>query len=349
MSNNDKSTTNKGSPLTSPKFYILDNIDWKNFVAGTAGGAISTAIFHPFDLVKIRWQVYENASLKNVLKKNPVVTTWSIKDPVWRPKYKSILDTIASVYKHENGVRGLYRGVVISTVASGSAWGLYFLLYNGLKNYHVTNNSNSELSVSNYTVYASMASMTTICVTNPLFLIKTRMCLQYANEAVKNNSSTNVVKYRNSMNAFQVLLKTDGIRGLYKGLVPGLFSTLNGTIQMVFYEQMKSAWLKRLNRNAIAEGINEPQKLDTIHFSVFSSLSKMIAVVSTYPFQLVRSRLQDQHRSYKNIFDVILTTYRNENLYGFYKGLIPCLARNIPAASVTFVVYENVTEFLKNS
>jgi len=168
------------------------------------------------------------------------------------------------------------------------------------------------------------------------------MCLQYANPLVKKSA-----QYKNSFEAFTVLLKNDGFFGLYKGISPGLLGTLNGTIQMVCYENMKNFWLKRLKDKAKRNGVTTEQKLDTSHFSVFSSCSKVIATVCTYQFQLVRARLQDQHQNYKGVMDVILTTYKNEKLVGFYKGLIPALVRVVPAASVTFIVYENLLEFLK--
>lgn len=321
---------------------LLANIDWKNFAAGSAGGAVSTAIFHPLDLIKIRWQVYENASLK-ILKSNTAISTTS---PAYRPKYKSLIDTISNVYKSENGIRGLYRGVVINTMASGTAWGMYFFLYNGLKNYHVsTSSKDNKLSSVDYSLYATIASVTTIGITNPLFLIKTRMCLQYSHQG----STNKVVKYKNSLDAFRVLIRNDGFKGLYKGFVPGLFGTLNGTIQMVCYENMKTYWLERLNKKAKENGSDEVQKLNVTHFTLFSSVSKMISVICTYPFQLCRARLQDQHQNYKNFLDVIVTTYKNEKIYGFYKGLIPGLARVVPAASVTFMVYESVLGSLKNN
>ena len=118
---------------------------------------------------------------------------------------------------------------------------------------------------------------------------------------------------------------------------------------MVTYDLMKSFWLSHLENKQSESNKkeNNPPQLNTFHFSTFSSVSKVLAVVCTYPFQLVRARLQDQHQSYKNIFDVIGKTYKNERFYGFYKGLIPCLLRVTPAASVTFIVYENLLTFLK--
>jgi solute carrier family 25 folate transporter 32 len=120
---------------------------------------------------------------------------------------------------------------------------------------------------------------------------------------------------------------------------------------MVSYDLMKSWWLRNLEyKHSMRHDSKNtpPPKLDTTHFSIFSSLSKILSVVCTYPFQLVRARLQDQHQSYRNLSDVIKKTYKNEKVYGFYKGLIPCLIRVTPAASVTFIVYENLLLFLEN-
>ncbi len=74
------------------------------------------------ELIKIRWQVYESASFKNLKilsNSNPNKTA-----PSYRPNYKSLLDTFSRVFKTENGIRGLYRGFMINTMASGSAWGM---------------------------------------------------------------------------------------------------------------------------------------------------------------------------------------------------------------------------------
>lgn len=198
----DKTTTKK-------------KLNWNNLIAGTCGGATATAIFHPLELIKVRWQVYEAASL---LKRPPSMATIN-HSPIYRPKYRSLAHTVASVYRSENGLRGLYRGIGINTLASGSAWGLYFLIYNTLKARHRDMGATgAQLTVANYTLDATLAGVITISITNPLFLIKTRMCLQYSQV---NGANTNVLKYRNSWHAFITLLKTDGFIGLYKGILPG--------------------------------------------------------------------------------------------------------------------------------
>jgi solute carrier family 25 protein 33/36 len=64
---------------------------------------------------------------------------------------------------------------------------------------------------------AATAGTATALGTNPIWVAKTRMQLQ--SEA---NTSTNIERYKNSLHCMQVILKKEGIRGLYKGLSASL-------------------------------------------------------------------------------------------------------------------------------
>ena len=59
-----------------------------------------------------------------------------------------------------------------------------------------------------------------------------------------------------------------------------------------------------------------------------------------YPQLLIRSRMQDQHRLYDSLRECIVSTWRNEGVVGFYKGLLPNLIRTVPASIITFYTYE---------
>ena len=135
------------------------------------------------------------------------------------------------------------------------------------------------------------------------------------------------------------LWKLEGIRGLYRGYLPGIVGISHGVCQFVCYEEMKKIYCRK-------KKISSNSKLGTTEYLAFSSASKLIAASLTYPYQVVRSRLQEQHRQYKGVGDVIFSIIKTEGIYGFYKGLLPCLLRVVPATAITFVTYENVSRFL---
>uniref|UniRef100_A0A8D2AIT1 Uncharacterized protein n=1 Tax=Sciurus vulgaris TaxID=55149 RepID=A0A8D2AIT1_SCIVU len=101
------------------------------------------------------------------------------------------------------------------------------------------------------------------------------------------------------------------------------------------YELLKLKYNQHINRLPEAQ----------LNISV-AALSKIFAVAATYPYQVVRARLQDQHMCYNGVTDVIAKTWRKEGIGGFYKGIAPNLIRVTPACCITFVVYENVSHFL---
>nr|XP_042701086.1 mitochondrial folate transporter/carrier isoform X3 [Chrysemys picta bellii] len=213
-----------------------------------------------------------------------------------RPKYNGILHCLTTVWKHE-GLRGLYKGVTPNIWGAGASWGLYFFFYNAIKAYKEERKLES-LGATEHLVSAAEAGVMTLCITNPIWVTKTRLVLQY--DAGIDSSKR---QYKGMFDALIKIYKLEGIRGLYK---------------------------------------------TALEYITMAALSKIFAVSATYPYQVVRARLQDQHNRYSGMVDVIRRTWRKEGVHGFYKGIIPNVIRVTPACCITFVVYENVSNFLLN-
>jgi len=308
---------------------LVKNVRFEHLAAGVSGGVVSTLVCHPLDLIKVRFQVYEGHSLAN--------------PKVARPEYRGILHAGITIAKVD-GLSGLYAGIVPNIVGGGAAWGLYFLFYNAAKNF-IKGDADRALSWTENMLCASQSGVVTLAITNPIWVTKTRLCLQYERLRLKklgqlsSSSSSSSTLYSGMSNALAQIYRQEGFRGLYRGFVPGLFGVSHGIIQFTSYEEMK----KFYNRY---RGAAHDARFSTHEYLTFAALSKSVAAVTTYPYQVMRTRLQDQHRQYRGLADVVVHLWKYEGIKGFYKGLVPSLVRVVPATMITFVTYEHISHFL---
>ena len=91
---------------------------------------------------------------------------------------------------------------------------IYFGSYSEAKKFWTSLNHQKESSLI-HLVSAAIASFSVSTVTNPLWLVKTRMQLQQ--KEIK-SGKTKAPKYKHSIHCFQVVWKEEGLRGLYKGI-----------------------------------------------------------------------------------------------------------------------------------
>lgn len=147
-------------------------------------------------------------------------------------------------------------------------------------------------------------------------------------------SSSRPGAYSSLLDGTRQIYKFDGIRGFYRGLLPSLFGVSHGALQFMAYEQ-----LKIYRASTKLEG---QQILNSVDVLMLSGLAKVFAGTATYPYQVVRARLQmyDADRIYEGARDLIAQIWRREGFKGFYKGLGPNLLRVLPNTWVTFLVYE---------
>ncbi|KAL7005050.1 hypothetical protein EMMF5_005414 [Cystobasidiomycetes sp. EMM_F5] len=166
-------------------------------------------------------------------------------------------------------------------------------------------------------------------LTNPLWVIKTRFMTQ--------NMHPDRPKYRHTYEAFRQILRNEGVGALYKGLLPSLFGVAHVAVQFPLYERLKSIYRK------------DGKDLPSSQILLCSSASKAVASVTTYPHEVVRTRLQIQ-RSHAsgaafageelNLMGVIRTIAAESGFQGFYRGLGVNLIRTVPSSAMTILTYE---------
>ncbi|OJJ43720.1 hypothetical protein ASPZODRAFT_135728 [Penicilliopsis zonata CBS 506.65] len=293
-------------------------------VAGFTAGVVSTLCLHPLDLVKTRLQVDRTSS----------------------SRLGGSYLVIRRIWHNEGGIAAFYRGLAPNLVGNSTSWALYFLCYSNTKDYlrKLHGSQNRELSSLNYFLASGTAGVLTSILTNPIWVIKTRML---------STSSHTPGAYRSLTAGIQQIYRSDGVLGFYRGLFPALFGVSHGALQFMAYEKLKVFWAQR-NPLSTPQGPdlrNRPdqhRKLGNLDLFVVSSVAKVFAGCVTYPYQVLRSRLQmhDAHLIYRGVTDAVRQIWAQEGITGFYKGLGPNIIRVLPSTWVTFLVYENTKAYL---
>ncbi|PCH41551.1 mitochondrial carrier [Wolfiporia cocos MD-104 SS10] len=279
---------------------------------------------HPLDLVKVKFQIATDRPSGGVGKQ------------IWR----ALVDI-----REQQGWRGLYRGIGPNIAGNASSWGFYFLFYNMLKSRASGGDPNYKLSAGSYLLCSAEASAVTAIMTNPIWVVKVRMFTTRASDPTS---------YRGLWHGLSSIYREEGTAGLYRGTTLALFGVSNGAIQFMAYEEMKRWGFERKRRQFAKAGKQytpNDDKLSNAAYTVMSGASKLGALTVTYPYQVVRSRIQNNTTAhlYPTIPACIRRTWMEEGFRGFYRGLGTNLVRVLPGTCVTFVVYENLAWLLRTS
>ncbi|KAJ5972654.1 uncharacterized protein N7479_002572 [Penicillium vulpinum] len=249
---------------------------------------------------------------------------------------------IRKIFYNEGGYAAFYRGLTPNLIGNSTSWGLYFLCYSSLKDIIQSHREKREqiLTSSDYLLASGSAGVITSILTNPIWVIKTRML---------STGSHAPGAYSSFASGAKQIYQVEGIPGFYRGLVPALFGVSHGALQFMAYEKLKLFRLRSMNKGSIESGhLGAERALGNVDFFAISGLSKVFAGSVTYPYQVIRSRLQtyQAHLIYRGAIDVVSQVWAQEGIRGFYKGLGPNLFRVLPSTWVTFLVYENTKVYL---
>lgn len=341
MSGGDKEA--RAAPAEAPKDVRQKGAALHHhLIAGIAGGVLTSLILHPIDLIKVRLQVQDGK------------------------QYRGIVQAVTKTWRNE-GLTGFYRGVGPACWGSGASWGLYFHFYEAAKR-RMARSDGAGLSTWQH-IYAAWEGGTLTCLlTNPLWLIKTRMQLQgqgvngtgVAASSASSSSASALKPYRGIVDAVSSIIREEGFLGLYRGLLPALLLTSHGMIQFAAYEEAKRAMPaieQALYPSSSSSEAPASVSVDSAatHSAFVSSYlffaaasSKAVATTATYPYQVLKARLQQRQSQelYKGFVDCFRRVWQNEGWRGFYRGFGANLLRVAPQSALTLSAYEATRKWL---
>lgn len=137
-------------------------------------------------------------------------------------------------------------------------------------------------------------------------------------------------------------MRTQGLRGFYRGLSASLLGVTEGTIQWSLYEQFKRMVRADNGGGGGGEGGGGDASW---RVSAAAGGAKLVATVITYPHEVVRTRLRQPippggAARYASLVQSFRLVVREEGWRALYGGMSAHLMRVIPNAAAMFTVYE---------
>lgn len=121
-----------------------------------------------------------------------------------------------------------------------------------------------------------------------------------------------------------------GIRGLYRGVVPGILGIVPAAaVYMLTFQSLKSRLSKRF-----------PRRRNDAVIIASAAVGDVLASLVRVPCEVLKQRLQIG--VYDNVAHAMRTVLAKRQLPRLYTGLSAQLLRDVPYAAAEFVVYENL-------
>ncbi|RIA98428.1 mitochondrial carrier domain-containing protein [Glomus cerebriforme] len=204
-----------------------------------------------------------------------------------------------------------------------------------------------QLSSIEIGICGAVAGMVSRFVASPLDVVKIRLQLQPGRPisplSLRHQSIHVAKKYNGMFHAIKLIVREEGIRGLWNGNLSAEYLYLSyGAVQFLTYQQMQNLF-KRIDSNQNGNyGINK-----TLQPFLSGAICGSTATIVTYPFDLLRTRFaaQRENRVYLGLRHAVQQIYAQEGYSGFYRGVTASVAQIIPYMGLMFGNYE----FLKKS
>ena len=286
----------------------------KKLASGGVAGAVSRSATAPIDRTKTIMQAGRLPSSGGIA---PVAGASAATSAAPRVT----LASAARAVWHEGGWRAFWRGNGANVAKVVPETATKYVAFDILKRQLAKDPGNA--TVLERFAAGGMAGAAAQTVVYPLEIVKTRVSL-----SAGGCSMATVIGG---------VLRTEGTRGLFKGLTPSLV----GIFPYAGIDLMANSVLKDALAAKYAEVGRDPGVAELLGCGMASSTSAMLV---TYPLNLVRTRLQASgmpgQPTYSGPVECAGKILAKEGFAGLYRGLVPNLAKVLPATSVSYAVYD---------
>lgn len=296
---------------------------------------VTSLLMTPFDVVKTRLQVQQKVLSSNKcfvfcngLMDHLCPCYPNGEKPILH--FKGTVDAFVKISQYE-GVKSLWSGLSPTLVLALPTTVLYFVAYEQfrlrLKEFNIQQlgGNRDQLPVWIPLTSGSAARVLAVTCVNPLELIRTKMQSQK-------------LSFLEVGTAFKIMLREEGILGLWKGLFPTILRDVPfSAIYWTSYENCKRTF-----------GVTDP----TFGFSFVSgAISGSVAALVTVPFDVVKTHQQIEFGEkvlYSDkpaakppgTFETLGKIFKSHGIKGLFAGIVPRLIKVAPACAIMISSFE---------
>ncbi|KAI8058074.1 mitochondrial carrier domain-containing protein [Syncephalis plumigaleata] len=298
----------------------LFNDHTREFIAGTAGGWAQVVVGHPFDTLKVRLQTQTHP-----------------------PRFHNGMDCLRVTLKEE-GPRGLYKGVMSPLAGIGICNAVLFTA-NGyfrslIRERQPASERTRPFTIGELMFAGGLSGLAMALVNCPVELLKVKLQVQFGSAPMIGPDGKQIRPYTGVIDCGVRSFRESGLRGLYRGIVPTLLRDYPSyAAYFGGYELLK--------RNLSTDGSGDVGPLGMIFAG---GMAGVFCWLVCWPQDVIKSRMQSDP-SYRSTMECARSLIRQNgnNIGSYFKGFGPTMARAFPANAATFLTYEYVMGWMRES
>ncbi|KAF2753813.1 mitochondrial carrier protein-like protein [Pseudovirgaria hyperparasitica] len=190
---------------------------YQRLVCGGCAGITSVTFTYPLDIVRTRLSI-QSASFESLKMTKEAIEAR-------RRKLPGMWSLMGTMYRTEGGVKGLYRGILPTVAGVAPYVGLNFMVYESARAYFTPEGARDPSSAGKLAAGAVSGAIAQTC-TYPFDVLRRRFQI--------NTMSGMELHYNGIVDAIRKIIAQEGVRGMYKGIVPNLLKVA---------PSMASSWL----------------------------------------------------------------------------------------------------------
>ncbi|XP_038061756.1 graves disease carrier protein-like [Patiria miniata] len=281
-----------------------------NFLAGGIAGCCGKVTTAPLDRVKILLQAHHRYY-----------------------NHLGVWSSVAKVIEYE-GVRGLYRGNGAMMVRTFPYGAIQFVAYDWFKK-----------KTKRKLLSGSLAGVTAVLFTYPLDIVRARLAYQVQGECL----------YRGILHTCQSIWHQEGqLKALYRGVGPTLLGMVPYAGAAFYsYETGKAYVLVKGPTYLSKPSLADPnERILTAQANlVVGGLAGAFAQTIVYPLDVGRRVMQlgtmvPNSNPTSSCLETLILVYTKHGAQGLFRGVSINYLRAIPAAAISFTLYENLKQYL---